>query len=92
MGTKVFLPEKFTLAPGQTKTVEVDFDPPVGLDANSLPVYSGKILISGSNGEELSVPYFGVGSDVSRALNPIFEGNFPQAVSTVNWIPIEDKP
>lgn len=28
-------------------------------DESKLPVYSGKILISGSNGEKLSVPYMG---------------------------------
>lgn len=35
------------------------FKVPEGLNTSSLPVYSGKILISGDNGEELGVPYFG---------------------------------
>lgn len=37
----------------------VTFTVPTGLDATKLPVYSGKVLISGSNGEELGIPYFG---------------------------------
>ena len=37
----------------------VTFTAPTGLDATKLPVYSGKVLISGSNGEELGIPYFG---------------------------------
>lgn len=35
------------------------FSVPVGLSNDKIPVYSGKILISGSNGEELGIPYFG---------------------------------
>lgn len=32
---------------------------PEGLNSSNIPVYSGKVLISGDNGEELGVPYFG---------------------------------
>lgn len=35
------------------------FAVPTGLNESSIPVYSGKILVSGSNGETLGVPYFG---------------------------------
>lgn len=35
------------------------FKAPEGVNATKLPVYSGKVLVSGSNGEELGVPYFG---------------------------------
>jgi subtilisin family serine protease len=35
------------------------FTAPEGLNASNIPVYSGKILISGDNGEELGIPYFG---------------------------------
>lgn len=37
----------------------ITFTAPTGLDATKLPVYSGKVLVSGSNGEELGIPYFG---------------------------------
>lgn len=37
----------------------ITFTEPTGLDATKLPVYSGKVLVSGSNGEELGIPYFG---------------------------------
>lgn len=30
-----------------------------GWNAKALPTYNGKVLISGSNGEQLSVPYLG---------------------------------
>lgn len=35
------------------------FTVPPGLNTPNMPVYSGKVLISGSNGEELGIPYFG---------------------------------
>lgn len=36
------------------------FSPLTGLNETALPVYSGKVLVSASNGEELSVPYMGM--------------------------------
>ena len=32
---------------------------PEGISPDNMPFYGGKVLISGSNGEELSVPYMG---------------------------------
>lgn len=48
----------------QTKVadfVSVSFPNPDGLGWNSsaLPVYSGKVIVSGNNGEQVSVPYLG---------------------------------
>ncbi|KAK7738928.1 hypothetical protein SLS63_002265 [Diaporthe eres] len=56
----VDLPGELTVEPGQKATAEVTFTAPTGLDVTKLPVYSGKVLISGSNGEELGIPYFGM--------------------------------
>ncbi|KAI0593603.1 peptidase S8/S53 domain-containing protein [Biscogniauxia sp. FL1348] len=72
-----------TLAPGETKTVEFTFTAPPGLNATNLPVYSGKILISGTNGEELGIPYFGVGSDVSKTIERVWDtgANYPYLYS-----------
>jgi len=78
-------PQSFTVNPGETKRAEINFEPPVGLDADSLPVYSGKVLISGSNGEELSVPYLGVGFDLQRSLmRRVFASQTPYQVSGPN--------
>ncbi|KAL8284353.1 hypothetical protein RB600_008969 [Gaeumannomyces tritici] len=59
---------KFTVQAGQTRTAQFGFSLPAGLDASRLPMYSGKILVSGSNGEELSVPYTGAGFDLKGQL------------------------
>lgn len=59
----------FTVQAGQTRTAQFSFSPPAaGLEAGRLPIYSGKILVSGSNGEELSVPYTGAGFDLKGQL------------------------
>ncbi|KAK0614880.1 subtilisin-like serine protease [Bombardia bombarda] len=58
----------FTVAPGQTKKAQIGFDLPTGYDNSNLPLYSGKVLLSGSNGEELSIPYLGAGFDLKNSL------------------------
>ncbi|KAI8215652.1 Subtilisin DY [Colletotrichum sp. SAR 10_66] len=57
----VSLPEDFALKPGEEKVIPLNFKNPEsnGWDSSILPLYSGKILISGDNGDELSVPYAG---------------------------------
>jgi hypothetical protein len=50
-----------------------NFDYPKGLNETQLPVFSGKILISGSNGEELSIPYFGGAFSVKKEFDTMFE-------------------
>lgn len=58
---KVNLPTEFTLKPGASKKVTVGFQNPdnLGWNASALPLYSGKVVVTGSNGEQLSVPYLG---------------------------------
>ncbi len=36
---------------------------PDGMDSKFVPIYSGKVLIKGDNGERLSVPYMGKAHD-----------------------------
>jgi hypothetical protein len=50
-------------------------------------------LISGSNGEELSVPYFGVAADLKRDIPDMFysQENYPRIVSGLNKTLLEDK-
>ncbi|KAH9903609.1 peptidase S8/S53 domain-containing protein [Xylariomycetidae sp. FL2044] len=59
---------EFTVGPGETKTAEFIFTVPEDVNSTNLPVYSGKILISGSNGEELGIPYFGVACDLKETI------------------------
>jgi subtilisin family serine protease len=89
--TDVTLPKSFTLKPGQSKTVTINFANPEskGWNATALPAYSGNIRIKGSNGEELSVPYFGLAADLKAVVSPIFRAGYPTAVSTPADVPIE---
>ncbi|KAI6090680.1 subtilisin-like protein [Hypoxylon rubiginosum] len=90
----VTFPEgEFTVGPGETKTAEFTFTIPEGLNATNLPVYSGKILISGSNGEELGVPYFGVGCDLNQTITTVWDTglNYPYLLSGLSNIRIDQK-
>ncbi|KAI1653822.1 subtilisin-like protein [Daldinia decipiens] len=94
MTPKVSFPEgDFTVAPGEKKTAEFIFTAPEGLNASSLPVYSGKVLISGDNGEQLGVPYFGVACDLNQTITNIWDygSNFPLLTSGVTENRIQQK-
>ncbi|KAH8892393.1 subtilisin-like serine protease [Thozetella sp. PMI_491] len=72
----------FTVQPGQTKKAQINFNQPQGADPAGLPFYSGKVLISGSNGEELSVPYLGAAFDLKTSLRRnLFSDTTPYQVS-----------
>ncbi|KAF9630123.1 putative minor extracellular protease vpr protein [Lasiodiplodia theobromae] len=75
---------EFTVAPGETKDATFTFSLPEGLNATALPAYSGKIVITASNGEQLSVPYFGLASDLKEEMTPIFENTYPFSTSGVS--------
>ncbi|EGG02753.1 subtilisin protease [Melampsora larici-populina 98AG31] len=54
-------PQTFQVAPGQTKTIVVQFTPPQGLDQKVLPIYSGYVYLkTDSECERHSIPYYGV--------------------------------
>ncbi|KAG4435807.1 hypothetical protein IFR05_008699 [Cadophora sp. M221] len=54
-------PKSITIGPGATADVQVTFIPPDGTaNMTSGPLWSGKVLFGGSNGELVSVPYMGV--------------------------------
>lgn len=90
----VDLPSDLTVEPGQKATVEVTFTAPTGLDATKLPVYSGKVLISGSNGEELGIPYFGVAADLKKTVTEMYNTlfGFPMVQSGFNSVNVAIKP
>jgi subtilisin family serine protease len=58
----------FTVKPGETRTAQFSFSPVDAASEGQLPVYSGKILIEGNNGDALGVPYMGVAADVKKTL------------------------
>jgi hypothetical protein len=61
--TLTFEPASFALEPNDTFEVRVSVVPPKGLDAVSLPVYSGWVTVNGTSGDgviDLSLPYIGV--------------------------------
>ncbi|POS73809.1 subtilase [Diaporthe helianthi] len=65
-----FEPASFTLEPNDTSEVHVSVVPPKGLDAASLPVYSGWVVLNGTNGDgdiALSLPYIGVAGSMKNA-------------------------
>ncbi|KAK7997300.1 hypothetical protein PG989_005340 [Apiospora arundinis] len=86
----VVLPEEgFTVQPGETKTAKFSFKYPQ-YDPSKLGMYSGKVLISGSNGEELSVPYLGVSADIRKQMqNSMFTDSVPYQYGGVNRDNIE---
>ncbi|POS73646.1 serine endopeptidase [Diaporthe helianthi] len=53
-----------TVEAGGTAAFTVRVTPPAGLEASRLPLYSGFITIKGSNGDNLSLAYGGVASEL----------------------------
>ncbi|KAI1339661.1 peptidase S8/S53 domain-containing protein [Xylariaceae sp. FL0016] len=87
---EVAVPDTLTLQPGESQVVAVSFENPEGLgwNATGMPMYSGKVLISGSNGEQSSVPYLGLGTDLQAQMSPIYRTTYPFSVSTVAFTDI----
>lgn len=76
----------FTVPPGTTKSLKVTFTPPQGLNEALLPVYGGKIIITGDNNECLEVPYLGIGGSI-KARKPWDQGwGVPQIKSQEDTI------
>jgi hypothetical protein len=59
MTPSVKLPTLVTVLPGLPASVDITFTLPQGLDESRLPIYSGKVFISGTNGDVVSIPYLG---------------------------------
>ncbi|GJC78230.1 intracellular serine protease [Colletotrichum liriopes] len=67
--TLAFEPATFSLEPNTSAEVRVGVVPPKGLDAPTLPVYSGWVAINGTNADgdiALSVPYIGVAGSMKN--------------------------
>ncbi|KAK1978215.1 subtilase [Colletotrichum cereale] len=94
IATPVSVPSgTFKVGPGQTKTAKFSFNIPQGLNATRLPVFGGKILISSSAGDVLSVPYYGVGGSVKDSISDMYYTSvgYPRFVSGVNRTLLSEK-
>ena len=57
----ILAPDSITIGPGATGDIDVTFAPPDNvLNSTFGPLWSGKVLFGGDNGELVSVPYMGV--------------------------------
>lgn len=56
-----------TIPAGGRKIISVNCTPPATLDSRRLPVYSGYIVINGSDSSSLSLPYMGVVGSMKSA-------------------------
>lgn len=55
-----FSEASFTIPAGGRKQLGLTVTPPTGLDASRLAVYSGYVLVNGTDGSHLSLPYQGI--------------------------------
>ncbi|KAH9208397.1 peptidase S8/S53 domain-containing protein [Leptodontidium sp. 2 PMI_412] len=60
----------FTVKAGDSRILRFQVKVPTGLDEVRLPVFSGYIVLTGSNGDTISVPYAGFATD-GKKINPI---------------------
>jgi subtilisin family serine protease len=81
----------FTVAPDTSKKAQFNFALPTGLNEALLPFYSGKILVSGYDGSELSIPYLGAAFDPKNQLRrDTFADTTPYQASGPNREDIQD--
>ncbi|PFH55182.1 hypothetical protein XA68_10493 [Ophiocordyceps unilateralis] len=59
--------ETLTLGPGETARIDVEADPPPGLDARRLALWSGYVAVNGSDGSAVSIPYQGLTGSLRRS-------------------------
>ncbi|OTB18556.1 hypothetical protein K445DRAFT_315383 [Daldinia sp. EC12] len=93
LSVDVHVPEDFTLKAGESKTISIDFVNPQGSGWNSsgFPLYSGKVILSSSAGEQLSFPYLGLGADLKAELSSVYYPGYPFSKSGVLNKDIKEK-
>lgn len=79
--TLAFSESKVTVPAGGSAKITVKATPPGGVDERRIPVYSGYVTLSGSNGEELSLPYLGVAGSLHDSPSVLD----PEWVYLSNW-------
>ncbi|KAK1997651.1 serine endopeptidase, partial [Colletotrichum falcatum] len=76
--TVIFPSGVFRVNPGEKKQAEFNFMPPRADDETKMPIYSGKIRITGSNSDNIAVPYMGVACDLKAQMKGrMFPPNYP---------------
>jgi subtilisin family serine protease len=100
--TLTFSPSSLTIAAGSTSNVTVDVTLPEGLDETRLPVYSGFVAISASDGTNFTLPYAGAAASlINQTVFDIDDGypyltssdtttGDPVAANTVFTIPLSN--
>ncbi|KDN67978.1 putative subtilase [Colletotrichum sublineola] len=73
----VALPDEFELGPGEERKAKFVFEVPQGVNQTALPAYGGRVLVKGSNGEVLGVPFQGLAFDLKEQMQSPFHGTYP---------------
>ncbi|KAH8811161.1 peptidase S8/S53 domain-containing protein [Xylogone sp. PMI_703] len=76
MVPEVKFPSLITVLPGLPVNVDLTFTPPHGVDATRLPIYSGKVVLSGTNGDVVSIPYLGAATSLKSI--DMFASTWPE--------------
>lgn len=63
-----FSTTKVTVSSGESGTIDVTAEPPQGLDQTRYPYWSGFIVVNGTDGSSLSLPYQGLGGSLEDAI------------------------
>lgn len=78
-----FTQTKVNVRPGTTNSFKVSFTPPA-VESTLFPIYSGKIVISGTNGEVLSIPYMGIVGKLYDVKSWDLDGGWPLIVNDID--------
>ncbi|EFQ27279.1 subtilase [Colletotrichum graminicola] len=81
----VALPDEFELGPGEERKAKFEFEVPQGVNQTALPAYGGRVLVKGSNGEVLGVPFQGLAFDLKEQMQSPFHGTYPWLRSTAAY-------
>lgn len=84
-----FSESSVSVGPGESVVVEVLPTPPKDLDAKRLPVWSGYVVVNGTDGSSLSIPYQGLAGSLhdSQVLGP--KDTWMSKSSDPNFVPVK---
>lgn len=93
-GATINFPEgsTVTLAPGETRSISVEIQPPEDLQAFTIPFYSGFISVSSDRNEKFSIPYQGAGYNYTAAPSLGTDPVPPSANAPVSVYPVFGAP
>ncbi|KAK1635676.1 hypothetical protein BDP81DRAFT_407280 [Colletotrichum phormii] len=76
------IPNDIVLGPGEERRAEFVFEVPEGVNQTALPAYGSRVLVKGSKGETVGVPYQGLAFDLQKQMESPFHGTYPWLRST----------